>query len=241
MMSEPANAFVADAEVPKSDTLKVLFRSEEPGDRNYILSCWNEGWKDAPENRDLISPDEVRMLKETSYDEDDYQRQVSGMTARKFRKKFQRLVTGGDGVMWHPRTKVLVGCSPEDRAWVWSFCVFTPATTAEPVTIHWMTVRPKLRDGRGGERSIRRQGIATRMLGIGTGADGNILGPGVPQRQQARRRAKIQYTCRPGRQRSFETGESWEVWGDLISALDRINVKADYVELGAWLDRRNLA
>lgn len=236
--SEPANAFVADADVPKSDTLKVLFRPEEPGDRNYILSCWNEGWRDAPENRDLISPDEARMLKESSYDDADYQRQLVGMTARKYRRKFQRLVTGGEGVMWHPRTNVLVGCSPEDRGWVWAFCVFTPATKVEPVTIHWMTVRPTLRDAAGGHRAIRRNGIATRMLGIGNGADGGILGPGVAANG---RKAKIQYTCRPGRQRSFETGESWEVWGDLMAALERINVKADYVELGAWLDRRSVA
>ena len=147
---DPAR-FTTDAAVPSSPTLKVMFRAEEPSDRTYILSCWNEGWKDAPENRDLLEPAEAKMLRDTAYDPDDLLRQTNAMTSRKYRKKFQELVVGGDGVLWHPRTKVMVGCSPEERGWIWAFCVFTPATKDEPAVIHWMTVRPNLRDGAGGK------------------------------------------------------------------------------------------
>lgn len=237
MTAPEPSQFVPDASVPSAPSLKVLFRAEEPGDRNYILNCWNEGWRDAPENRDLLEPGEVKMLEAAAYDPDDLTRQTNAMTSRKYRKKFQGLVAGGDGVLWHPRTKVMVGCSPEDRGWVWAFCVFTPATKEEPPVIHWMTVRPNLRDDQGGKRAIRRQGIATRMLGIGTGPDGNILGPGLTPTPGAL--TPMLYTCRPGRQRSFQTDESWEVWGDLVSALFTIGIKAEYIELGAWLARRH--
>lgn len=234
---DPAR-FTTDAAVPSAPTLKVMFRAEEPSDRTYILSCWNEGWKDAPENRDLLEPAEAKMLRDTAYDPDDLLRQTNAMTSRKYRKKFQELVVGGDGVLWHPRTKVMVGCSPEERGWIWAFCVFTPATKDEPAVIHWMTVRPNLRDAAGGKRSIRREGIATRMLGIGTGPDGNILGPGLAPTPG--KLTPMLYTCRPGRQRSFQTGAAWEVWGDLVEALFKIGIKADYVPLEDWLARRHL-
>ena len=234
MTTAPEPAFTNDALVPSAPNLKVMFRAGDPGDWNYVLANWNEGWRDAPENRDLLEPGEVAMLENVASGPDDLTKQVGMMMGRKYRKKFQALVASDDGVLWHPRTKVMIGCSPERRDWIWSFCVFTPATDNEPTVIHWLTVRPNLRDSAGGKRPLRREGIATRMLGIGKDNDGDILGPGlsvVPGRM-----TPLLYTCRPGRQRSFKTGESWEVWGDLVSALFDLGIKAEYVALDEWLN-----
>lgn len=151
--------FVPEAPVPEGATLKVLFRSEEPGDRNLILQCWDMAWEQSLDCR--------------------------GMSRSRYKSMFQNLVVGGYGVLQAEDTKVLVGCSPEDRGWIWSFCVFTPAHgDADPV-IHWLNTRPTLRGENGEKRNIRRHGLATRMLGMG-----GDLGPGV--------KTRMTYTCRPG-------------------------------------------
>ena len=157
MNTEPV-PFVPEAPVPSDATLKVLFRAEERGDRNLILSSWGSSWRWSLDCRNL--------------------------SENKYRHTFQDLVVGGYGVLQAQDTQVLVGCSPRDRAWIWCFCVFTPAEGRRAPVVHWMNVRPTLRAD-DGKRSIRRIGLATRMLAVGGG-----LGPDV--------RDALTYTCRPG-------------------------------------------
>lgn len=219
--------FVPNAPVPVQPALKVLFRRAEPTDQSYILGCWARSW--------------ARSL------------DCRWMNRGKFHKHFQEVVAGG--VMNQSDTGVLVGCSPDDRSWIWCFCVFTPAYEDEDPVIHWINVRPTLRDGGGKTRNLLRIGLATRMLGIGRGRDGSPDGPGVKDR--------LTYTCRPGLMTSghlkqpsarmaWETDEQYlnrldtekeaqeqtelrRLEGDLHAAARRIGIQMRYEPLTRWL------
>lgn len=189
-MTETAEPFRSAAKL-SDGAVKVLFRGEEPGDRNYILGSWNAGWRHAPECRNLRDGRYARL--------------------------FQDAVVGGYGALQADGTKVLVGASPNDRKWIWAFCVFTTYPGEAPV-IHWLHVRPTLRDGRK-TMSLRRLGVATRMLG--TGGD---LGPGVTDR--------LVYTCRPG---APTARECQALEADLLEGCKKIGVTAAHFPLERWL------
>jgi hypothetical protein len=213
MTNADAAPFVPDAPVPDSDTLKVRFRAEEEGDRSYILGCWSQCWMDAPECRHLI----------------EYIPQGDGTFYKRttrFRRKFQDCVAGGSGVLWRDDTRVLVGCSPEDRGWIWCFLVFTPGRGGEPTALHWMNVRPNLRSG-ADALHIRRLGLGTRMLAVGNG-----LGPGLRQGDS------FHLTCMPGRQTSHTEEKGDEIWGKLDAALVRMGLRAEFMAIDEWLGAR---
>lgn len=198
----PATRFHSDHTVPDGPRLQVLFRNEEPGDRTYILKCWDMAWRDAPECRN--------------------------MEASKFWRMFQALVVGGEGVLQRPDTRVLIGCSPEDRAWIWCYCVFTSGQDDAAPTIHWMNVRPTLRDREGGKRDIRRHGLASMMLAMGNGS--TCEGPGVTDR--------LTYTCKPGRETyltNTNATKAREVEADLLEAGRKVGITAAYFPLARWM------
>ena len=181
--------FSPNAPVPVTPKLGVLFRNVEPMDQSYILGCWSRSW--------------ARSL------------DCRWMNRGKFHKHFQDVVAGG--VMNQADTRVLVGCSPDDRSWIWCFCVFTPAYEDEDPVIHWINVRPTLRDGGGTTRNLLRIGLATRMLGIGPAPKGSPSGPGVKDR--------LTYTFRPGLMTSGHLRQpsarlSWENDEQYLNRLD---------------------
>lgn len=207
--------FVPDAQVPSDETLKVLFRPGVAGDSSYVMGAWHGGWQRSMDCR--------------------------WMTDGKYKHCWHDLVVGGYGVMQAPWTRVLVGCSPSDREWIWCFCVFTPATGQADPVIHWLSVRPSLRDGYGAKRNIRRKRLATLML-----AAGGDIGPGVKDR--------LTYTCRPGlltghragqgggpmretneEQETRELRELRELETSLIVAAKKIGVTASHMPLASWL------
>jgi len=184
---------------PAASGLRVLFRGQEDGDLAYILNAWGRSWLDAPENRVMQAPRYWRM--------------------------FQDLVVGGDGVLQRKGTQVLVGCPPDDRQTIWCYCVFTPGSSTEMPTIHWMSVKPFLHDLSGGRCSGRRQGLATRMLAAGGG-----LGPAVTDR--------LTYTCRPGKESSSKNTSATsarEIEAGLLSAARKAGITAAYYPLARWL------
>lgn len=202
--TEPPPRFHSDIAVPDAERLRVMFRAEEPGDRTYILKCWDMAWRDAPECRNL--------------------------EPGRFWRMFQNLVVGGEGVLQRPDTRVLIGCSPEDRRWIWCYCVFTPGTEDADPTIHWMNVRPTLRDLDGGKRDIRRSKLATIMLAMGKDEESAVEGPGVVDR--------LTYTCKPGRETyltNTNARQAREIEAALLEYGRKVGITAAYFPLARWL------
>jgi hypothetical protein len=159
--------------------VQITFRDPIPADLPYVLSSWRLGWRLSPTTR---------------------------RTRRGYSAMFDHLVR--HGVLEQPDTRLLVGCCPWDRAWIWSWLCHTPGPV--PV-IHFGVVRAGV-DLDPGWLELRRIGIFARM----------VAAIGV--------RDEVAYTFRPADRSGIEDG--------LLEAARLAKITAAYVPVDSFLRRR---
>lgn len=168
--------------------IRLHIRDAMEQDRAYILDSWRMGWR---------LSDACRRLKSSAY-------------ASVFRDRV------ANGVLAQPDTRVLVGCSRDDTAWIWAWLCYTPGPVP---TVHFAVTRPRI-DLEAQRVELRRLGFLKLMLAAA----------GV--------RDELVYTFRPAERSNDTSKKILNAEAGLLEGAAAVGITAVHLPVGQFLSQR---